>query len=108
MEESKVLCAANSYNQKYYFNPEFDRLPEGIQEDLQIMCVLFTEEVGGVLSLKFTPEGSLEFETSSNSDDFFYDEIGSELKIKKIRTERRELLEGLELFYRIFYLGEQV
>ncbi len=108
MEESKVLCAANSYNQKYYFNPEFDRLPEGIQEELQIMCVLFTEEVGGVLSLKFTPDGQLEFETSSNSDDFFYDEIGSVLKIKKMRQERQELLEGLELFYRVFYLGEQL
>ncbi len=108
MEGSVVLCGASAYSQKYYFNPEFDRLPEGIKEELQIMCVLFTEDVGGTLSLKFTPEGELEFETSSNEDDYFYDDIGCVLKIKQLRSERRELLESLELFYRVFYLGEQV
>ena len=44
-DENVVLCASNSYEKKYYFNPDFDRLPEDIKNELKIMCVLFTEEV---------------------------------------------------------------
>ena len=53
MEEEIVLCAASAYEQKFYLNPEFDALPEGIRQELQIMCVLYTEDVGGVLMLVF-------------------------------------------------------
>ena len=42
MEEEIVLCAANSYEQKYYLNPEFEMLPESIKQELNIMCVLYT------------------------------------------------------------------
>ena len=35
-----------------------------------------------------------------------YDEIGSVLRIKKLQTEKRELLESLEMYYRVFFLGE--
>ena len=28
-----VLCAANSYNEKYYLNPDFDRLPEAVKKE---------------------------------------------------------------------------
>ena len=45
MEEEIVLCAANSYEQKYYLNPEFEMLPESIKQELNIMCVLYTEDV---------------------------------------------------------------
>ncbi|BAK46721.1 MAG: DUF6145 family protein [Lachnospiraceae bacterium] len=106
MKEKVVLCAASAYNKKYYLNPEFERLPEGIREELQIMCVLFTEDVGGILTLYFTPEGTLELETSANEEDLLYDEIGSVLKIKQIQRDRKELLEGLELYYRVFCMGE--
>ena len=37
-----------------------------------------------------------------------YDEIGSVLKIKKLQEEKRELLESLEMYYRVFFLGEDV
>ena len=49
MEEEVVLCGASSYEQKFYLNPEFETLPDSIQQELQIMCVLYTEDVGGVL-----------------------------------------------------------
>lgn len=39
---------------------------------------------------------------------FFYDEIGSVLKIKQYRNERRELLESIETYYRIVFLGERL
>ena len=47
--EDRVLCGANSYEKKYYLNPKFNNLPEQVKQELQIMCVMFTEEVGGTL-----------------------------------------------------------
>ena len=54
-----VLCGANSYEQKYYFNEQFSNLPENIRQELQIMCVLYTEDVGGILTLEFEEDGTL-------------------------------------------------
>ena len=49
-QENVVLCGASAYEQKFYFNPDFQALPEQIRQELQIMCVLFTEDVGGILT----------------------------------------------------------
>ena len=106
MEETVVLCGANSYLQKYYFNPDFDSLPQEVKQELQIMCVLYTEDVGGILTLEFEEHGSLEFKVTSEEGDYLFDEIGSVLKIKQYQEEKRELLEALELYYRVFFLGE--
>ncbi len=105
-EDEVVLCAANAYNQKYYFNDNFKELPSDVQEELQIMCVLFTEDVGGILQLIFTEDGELEFRTACEENDYFYDEIGSALKIKQYQNNKRELLEGLETYYKVRFLGE--
>ena len=42
-QERMVLCGASAYEQKYYLNEAFGRLPSRIQDELKIMCVLFTE-----------------------------------------------------------------
>lgn len=105
-EDKVVLCAANAYKQKYYLNSNFSELPEYIKDELQILCVMFTEDVGGVLELVFNEDGDLEFETSYEEGDFFYDEIGSVLKIKQYRNEKRDLLEALETYYKVRFLGE--
>lgn len=101
-----TLCASNAYNKKFYLNEHFNGLPESIKEELQIMCVLYTEDVGGVLELVFDEDGNLEFRTSYEEQDYFYDEIGSVLKIKQYQNVKRELLESLETYYRIVFLGE--
>ena len=106
--EKLVVCAASSYEEKYYFNPEFSSLPETIQKELQVMCVLFTADVGGILTLQFDEEGNLLFHVASKKDDFFFDEIGSNLKIREIQREKVELLKSLELYYRVFFLGEDI
>ena len=108
MEENTVLCGANSYLQKFYFNQEFDSLPQEVKQELQIMCVLCTEDVGGVLTLEFDEKGNLEFKVTSEEGDYLFDESGSVLKIKQYQEEKRELLEALELYYRVFFLGEEV
>ena len=101
-----TLCASNAYNKKFYLNEQFKGLPEAIKEELQIMCVLYTEDVGGVLELVFDEDGNLEFRTTYEEGDFFYDEIGSVLKIKQYQNVKRELLESLETYYGIVFLGK--
>ena len=107
-QENIVLCGASSYEQRYYFNPDFNSLPESIKQELQIMCVLYTEDIGGILTLEFDEDGNLQFKTEALDADAMYDEIGSVLKIKKLQTEKKELLESLELYYRVFFLGENL
>ncbi len=103
-----VLCASSAYEQKYYFNQEFSALPQFIKEELQIICVLYTADVGGILTLQYDTAGNLLMNVTSASDDFLFDEIGSVLKIKQIQSEKRELLESLELYYRVKFLGEDL
>jgi len=70
------------------------------------MCVLFTEDIGGILTLEYEEDGTLIFQVNSDESDYLYDEIGSILKIKQLQREKSELLEALELYYKVFFLGE--
>lgn len=108
MDEEMVLCAASSYEQKYYLNPEFESLPEAVKQELQIMCVLYTADVGGVLLLVFDENGNLELKVEHNEGDFSFDEIGSVLKIKELQDTKEELFKSLEMFYKVFYLEEEM
>lgn len=103
-----VLCGASAYEQKYYFNEDFSSLPQSVQDELHIMCVLYTEEIGGVLTLEFDEDGNLQFQTEALEADAMFDEIGSVLRIKDLRNKKRELLESLETYYRAFFMGEDV
>ena len=104
--ETVVLCGASAYEEKYYLNPQFSKLPEHIRQELQIMCVLFTEDVGGILTLEFDENGRLQFKTEALEADARYDEIGSGLKIKQLQQDKKELLESLEMYYKVFFLGD--
>lgn len=108
MDEEMVLCAASSYEQKYYLNPEFESLPEAVKQELQIMCVLYTADVGGVLLLVFDENGNLELKVEHNEGDYSFVEIGSVLKIKELQNTKEELFKSLEMFYKVFYLGEEM
>lgn len=101
-----VVCGANAYEGKYYLNPEFARIPDSVKEELNIICVLFTEEVGGIITIGFDEEGELEITTQASDEDYLYDEIASGLLVSKIRATRQELFESLNLFYRVVILGE--
>ncbi len=107
-QERVVLCGANAYEQKYYYNQAFKGIPQSIQEELHIICVLFTEEVGGVFTIVFEPDGSVSLETNADDDDIYYDEISSGLLVSEIRRKRQELLESLSLYYRVFILKEDL
>ena len=101
-----VLCGSNAYDKKYYFNPQFEKLPENVREELQIMCVLVTEEVGGIFTIGFTPSGNVVMDTRAEEGDLLYDEIGSALLIKKLRREKQEVSQSLEIYYRVTFLHQ--
>ena len=103
-QENVVLCGASAYEQKYYFNPRYQALPTAIQEELKIMAVTLTADVGGVFTMEFDEDGSLYMSTTAKENDFFYDEIGSHLKIKQYRVKYAELLENLETYYKTFFI----
>ena len=84
-----VLCGANAYEMKYYFNEQFNGIPDSVKDELHILCVLFTEEVGGVFTIAF-------------------EEVSSGLMVAEVRRRRQELFESLQLYYRIFILKEDI
>lgn len=103
-----VLCASSAYEQKYYLNEDFGALPEAIKEELKIMCVLFTEDIGGIITLEYDEDGNLMILVTSEEDDLLFDEIGSVLKVKELQRKKADLLESLELYYKVFVLGEEL
>ncbi len=103
-----VVCGANAYEQKYYFNKEFSKIPQSVQDDLHILCVLFTEEVGGVFTIGFDEDGELLLETRADDDDITYDEIASGMMIKKVRDSRQDVFEALQLYYRALIKKEPI
>ena len=100
-----VLCAVSAYEEKYYFNPQFDALPDSIKEEIRTISILFVEDVGGRFVIAFDADGSLLFKTDGNESDYNYDEIGAALLVKEMQNRRRELFESLELFCKIVILG---
>lgn len=107
-QEEVVLCGSSAYTQKYYLNEAFEGLPQSIKDELKIMCVLYTEDIGGVLTLVFDEEGNLNFRTEADEGDLLYDDIGSVLKIKQFQQNKQELLESLEMYFKVFFLGKEL
>ena len=107
MDEKQILCACSAYEEKFNFNPRYDSLPESIKDELKILSVMLTTDVGGVFTMEFEEDGSLYMSTTAKENDFFYDEIGSYLKIKQMRQEQEELFSNLEEYYRAFFAGKE-
>ena len=104
---SVVLCGANAYDEKYFLNPDFQKLPSSVQEELKIISVLYTKETGGIFYIYFDEEGNLEFGEKCAEEDIMYDTVTAALLIGEIRRNRRELIEQLEMFYQAFIEGKQ-
>lgn len=108
MDENRVICGANAYEKKYYFNEKYNSLPDSIKEELHIICVLFTEEIGGIFTIEFDEEGSVNLRTEAAPEDYLYDEIGSGLLADKVKRKRQELFESLSLYYKAVVLKMDV
>ena len=108
MNEDRVICGANAYDQKYYFNDKYNNLPDSVKDELHIICVLFTEEIGGIFTIEFEDDGSVSMRTEAAPEDYLYDEIGSGLLVSEIRRKRQELFESLSLYYRAVVLKQDI
>ena len=69
-----------------------------------VSCIQKRSE--GSYTLEFDEEGNLQFQVEALEADAMFDDIGSVLRIKELRKTKKELLESLELYYRVFFLGE--
>jgi hypothetical protein len=103
-----VLCGSNAYEKKFFLNPAFSALPDSVKEELRILCVLFTEEAGGVFMIVYEEDGSVSLATEAAEEDILYDDITAGLLISEVRRHRQELFEQLQLFYRVFVLKEEL
>ncbi|WP_242826821.1 DUF6145 family protein [Butyrivibrio sp. NC3005] len=101
-----VLCGANAYEQKYYFNPLFSKIPASIQKELRIICVLFTQEAGGVFTIEFENDGEITLETNADEEDITYDEISAGLLIGEVRRQRQDVFEALATYYKVLVLHQ--
>ena len=103
-----ILCGANAYEMKYYFNPLFKKIPESIQKELHIICVLFTQHAGGIFTIEFEDDGTITMETSKDEEDITYDEIGAGLLVGEVRRQRQDLFEAIQMYYRAMILHEDM
>lgn len=87
--DSTVLCGANSYVEKYYLNEQFSGLPESIKQELQIMCVMYTEDIGGIILLEFMPDGGLQFKIEA--EEMITSLTRSEARLKSSSIRRRSV-----------------
>ncbi|NLK37512.1 MAG: hypothetical protein GX299_05455 [Epulopiscium sp.] len=104
--EKQVLAAASFETQKYFFSPEFLGVPEEIQEEIRMVCVLTAEKLKCSFIIGFEENGTVYFETVRPEDEFNFDEIGAELEIKQLQRTKRELWKALQLWYVVFCTEE--
>lgn len=102
----KILAAASYEKQKYFIEPAFQALPEEIQKEMKILCVLTAQKLCCTFLIGFEQNGDIYFETVQEKQNFDFDEIGAELEIKKIQSEHQELLKALKLWYVVFFTEE--
>ena len=71
--------------------------------DMQGMLYTLEDEEGN--EQEFEVLGELEFRTSCDENDLLYDEIGCGLKIRQLQQTKQELLEALQMYYKVLYVG---
>ncbi len=103
-----ILCGANAYEMKYYYNPLFKKIPESIQKELHIISVLFTQEAGGIFTIEFEDDGTITMETTCDEYDITYDEVSAGLLIGEVRRQRQDLFEAIQMYYKAMILHEDV
>ncbi len=102
--EEIVLCASSAYEKKYYLDERFYGLPEAVQNELKIACVVFTEEVGGVLTVLFDEDGEIVLNPQKEEDDILYDDIACGMLIRRLERDYEELWRQLEAYYKAFII----
>ena len=94
----KILAVSNSYIKKYYLDSELLMLPKEVKDELKIILVTLTEEIGGIVEMIYD-EGIILI-PYANEDDFNYDEIDAKLKTRRLESEYKELFDNIRTYYK--------
>ena len=97
--DKKVLAGASRQKQKYFFEPEFNALPQTVKDEIRNICIIMAERLGCTFLISFEDNGDILFEIVKNEGDFDFDDIGAELEIKSLKREKKELIKALKLWY---------
>lgn len=95
----KALAGASREKQKYFFEPQFNGLPDSIKEEIRNICIIMAERLGCTFVISFEDSGDIIFDIIKDENDFDFDDIGSELEIKSLKSEKKELIKSLKLWY---------
>ena len=106
--EKKVLAGASREKQKYFFEPAFNEIPQAVKDEIRNICILMAARLGCTFLMSFEETGDLVFEIIKNEGDFDFDDIGAELEIKSLKSEKKELIKALKLWYVINMTDEGV
>jgi|GEM_PF-920775 len=94
-----VLCAANAYNQKFFLNPDYNNLPDDVKNQLKIISVEYTEEIGGIFLMEFNRENKLVLKSMHEDGDVMFDDDNSRKKIDQIAEKYEALFSKLETYF---------
>lgn len=103
-----ILSIASCYNQKYFLNPLFRKLPEEVKKEIKIISVCIAQKIHGIFIMGFYDDGSIYLRTEAIEGDFDYDEVGAGLEVERIKREEKELLNSLCLSYKILFKSKGV
>ena len=106
--EKKALAGASREKQKYFFEPAFNEIPQAVKDEIRNICILMAERLGCTFLMSFEETGDLVFEIIKNEGDFDFDDIGAELEIKSLKSEKKELIKALKLWYVINMTDEGI
>lgn len=106
--EKKVLAGASREKQKYFFEPAFNEIPQAVKDEIRNICILMAERLGCTFLMSFEETGDLVFEIIKNEGDLDFDDIGAELEIKSLKSEKKELIKALKLWYVINMTDEGI
>ena len=106
--EKKVLAGASREKQKYFFEPAFNEIPQAVKDEIRNICILMAERLGCTFLMSFEETGDLVFEIIKNEGDFDFVDIGAELEIKSLKSEKKELIKALKLWYVINMTDEGI
>ena len=97
-ENRKILAVSNSYIKKYYIDDSLIMLPAEIKNELKIMLVTLTEDIGGIVEMVYDDE--IVLVSYSDKNDFSYDEIDAKLKTRNLENEKKDFFTNLSTYYK--------
>jgi len=100
--EKIVLAAASFEKEKYFFNDQFDELPESVKKDVKVITVVLANSLMCTMVMGFYETGDIYFEAVKGETASDFDDIGAELEIKALQKEKAEFIESLRLWYLVF------